>query len=481
MTDDTRTTRNDTDANRAAQTPAAPGAPRSRGVPPPMRWLMPKLGAMLRAMARALWGIMCGVGRTLYFIPGLRQIIDAIARRTSALRANIQRHITVARIAWEEAKREEPVRVPKGKELEFLPAVLEIQESPPSPVGRAVALSIVALFGAAILWAMFGTIDIIAVAQGKIVPGDRSKVIQPLESGVILAIHVQDGSRVKAGEPLIDIDTTASPDQARFTNEHIASLTEIARLHALLADKDDFQPPAGASPDLVQTERDHLRDQLNEYRALKNQAQAYRDLLDKQYVAKVQYLDVEQKRAAKMNEFTAALAAAETRARSQAQDLVKANTRAGAQHLAAPIDGVVQQLAVHTVGGVVTPAQQLMVVAPEEGSLEVEAILENKDIGFVNENQDAEIKIDAFPFTRYGTIDGKVVSLSKDAVQIDKVGLVYTARVNLNRATIQIENKEVRLSPGMTVAVEIKTGQRHVIEYFLSPLIQAARNSIRER
>ena len=99
----------------------------------------------------------------------------------------------------------------------------------------------------------------------------------------------------------------------------------------------------------------------------------------------------------------------------------------------------------------------------------------------MNAEQEAEIKIDAFPFTRYGIIEGKVLSLSRDAVQVDKVGLVYTARVNLNRATIQIENKEIRLSPGMTVAVEIKTGKRRVIEYFLSPLIQAVQSSIRER
>ena len=150
-------------------------------------------------------------------------------------------------------------------------------------------------------------------------------------------------------------------------------------------------------------------------------------------------------------------------------------------HLTAPIDGVVQQLAVHTVGGIVTPAQQLMVVAPEDGQLEVEAILENKDIGFVNEGQDAEVKIDAFPFTRYGTVEGKVTSLSRDAVQIDKVGLVYTAKVSLTRSTIQVDTKEIRLTPGMSVAVEIKTGKRRLIEYFLSPLLQAGHESIRER
>jgi hemolysin D len=162
--------------------------------------------------------------------------------------------------------------------------------------------------------------------------------------------------------------------------------------------------------------------------------------------------------------------------------LAKAETRTGQQTLMAPIDGVVQQLAVHTVGGVVTPAQQLMVIAPREGDLEVEAWIENKDIGFVNSEQDAEVKIEAFPFTRYGVIDGRVLTLSKDAVPIEKVGLVYTARVHLDKSTIRVENdKEVYLSPGMNVTVEIKTGQRRLIEYFLSPLLQAGRESIRER
>lgn len=449
-------------------------SPRPAGVWSVIRWIWRAVCAPAIAILRVL-------GRMLVWTPGIRQLVAMLDRRTSPLRSAVERHATTFRIAWEEARREEPVRVPKGKELEFLPAVLEIQESPPSPAGRAVALSIAALFGIAILWSILGSIDIIAVAQGKVVPGDRSKVIQPLESGVIKAIHVKDGSRVKAGDPLIEIDTTANPDQERFSNEHLAVLTEIARVRALLADRDSFDPPRDANPAMVTAERSRLRDQLTEYRALKNQAQAYKELLDKQYVSRLQYLEVEQKRAAKANEFTAALSAAETRAKSLTQELAKAGTRVDQQHLTAPIDGVVQQLAVHTVGGVVTPAQQLMVIAPEEGSLEVEAILENKDIGFVNESQEAEIKVDAFPFTRYGTLEGKVTSISRDAVQIDKVGLVYTARVNLNRSTIRIENKEIRLSPGMTVAVEIKTGKRRVMEYFLSPLIQATQSSIRER
>ncbi len=105
----------------------------------------------------------------------------------------ITRHLDVWRVAWREQKRQEPVNVPKGKELEFMPAVLEIQESPPSPAGRTVAGIIISVFVIAVLWASFGKIDIVAVAQGKIIPNDYSKVIQPLESGVIKAIHVRDG------------------------------------------------------------------------------------------------------------------------------------------------------------------------------------------------------------------------------------------------------------------------------------------------
>lgn len=402
--------------------------------------------------------------------------------RIQSFFSGVKRHIEIWRISWEEAKREAPIRKLQGKELAFLPAVLEVQETPPSPAGRATALVIIALFAGALIWATFGKIDIIAIAQGKIVPGDRSKVIQPLETGVIKAIHVRDGQRVKRGDPLIEVDNTAGPDRDRFSNEYIAALTEAARLRALLADKETFEPPQGADASSVNTQKSRLRDQLVEYRALKSQAEAYKQLAAKQYVPQMQYLDIEQKRAGKAQEYAGALADAETRARSLSKELAKAQTRSGQQYLAAPIDGVVQQLIVHTVGGVVTPAQQLMVIAPNEGHVEIEAWVENKDIGFVNETQEAEIKIEAFPFTRYGTIAGKILSLSKDAVPLEKAGFFYGARVSMERASILIENnKEVQLTPGMNVSVEIKTGQRRVIEYFLSPLLQATTSSIRER
>jgi hemolysin D len=163
------------------------------------------------------------------------------------------------------------------------------------------------------------------------------------------------------------------------------------------------------------------------------------------------------------------------------QELIKVEQRGRLMNLATPISGTVQQLAIHTVGGVVTPAQPLMVIVPKDDLLEVDAFLANKDIGFVYQDQNAEVKVETFPFTRYGTVPGVFTRVSSDAIQDEKLGLVYAARLQLDRDTMQVENKTVNLAPGMAVAVEIKTGRRRVVEYFLSPLLQYQAESLRER
>jgi hemolysin D len=166
------------------------------------------------------------------------------------------------------------------------------------------------------------------------------------------------------------------------------------------------------------------------------------------------------------------------------------------------VDGTVQQLAVHTEGGVVTPAQVLMSIVPADSRLEIEAMVSNKDIGFVREGQDAEIKIDTFTFTRYGLIHGRVQSVSQDAIMHEKPQerpedkrntgdesdtsepagqeLVYSARVTLDTLQMQIDDRLVSVAPGMAVTVEIKTGSRRVVEYLLSPLMRHKQQALRE-
>ncbi|MGE8355238.1 MAG: HlyD family type I secretion periplasmic adaptor subunit, partial [Microvirgula sp.] len=163
------------------------------------------------------------------------------------------------------------------------------------------------------------------------------------------------------------------------------------------------------------------------------------------------------------------------------QDRIKAAMRTRWMTLTAPVDGTVQQLAVHTVGGVVTPAQALMLIVPQQDALEVEAFVDNKDAGFVHAGQPAEVKVEAFPFTRYGTVPATVMSVSRDAISDERRGLVYAARIRLQRTTIRVDGREIGLAPGMAVSVGIKTGKRRVIDFFLSPLQQYRDESLRER
>ena len=465
-------------------------------------------------------------------------------------RSSITRHIEAWRSAWADRNQEGRGLVPTAREAEFLPAVMEIQDTPPSPVGRLMIGTIVAVLLVAILWASVGEIDVVATAQGKIIPSGYSKVIQPLESGVIRAIHVRDGQAVGKGEVMIELDPTQTgAEQERLENEYRAARVETARLRALIAGKTEFDAPAGADPTAVVLQQQMLGEQWAEHQArldaarhlidqrkaaaeatramitrleatvpMQNQrAGAYKQLVDADFVSKMEYLAAEKQRIEETQELArqeeilgqdlaalaeaqknyhalisefqkthmAELTSSETKAASLAQEVVKAGQRHDLQKLISPIDGVVQQLAVHTVGGVVTSAQQLMVVVPREHQPEVEAWVENKDIGFVKAGQPVEIKVETFPFTRYGLINGSILNVSNDAVPLEKDGhkggLVYAARVSMERSTIQVEDKLVNLSPGMAVSVEIKTGTRRLMEFFLSPLLKHAQESLRER
>jgi hemolysin D len=375
------------------------------------------------------------------------------------------------------------------EELAFLPAALEIVETPPSPIGRAIALLIMLFFCLALAWTSLGTVDIVASAPGKIIPSGRTKVVQPFETGVVRAIHVRDGRTVKAGDPLIELDPTMTEaERDHLRSDLIATRLNIARLRAAAADGadplSDFHPSADAGPDLIATQRQFLIDQTAEHRAklaglddqkrqkdserariaatidkieavipvVQERTDIRKVLFDHQTGSKVNYLEalqvlIENQKELevqknRLSEADAALAAA-TQARAQAEgecrrtllsdlaeaerkaaglahDLDKASERTRLQLLTAPVDGVVQQLAVHTIGGVVTPAQALLVLVPLNSHLEVEAVVSNHDIGFISPGQDAEIKVDTFNFTRYGLLHGRVLSVSTDAITRDR-------------------------------------------------------------
>lgn len=448
-------------------------------------------------------------------------------------------------------------------ELEFLPAALELQESPPSPVGRFTMWAVMAMIVITFIWSVFGRIEIVAVAPGKIIPSGQVKVIQARSIGRVKAIHVSDGDTVKAGQPLIELDPTlAEADRQRLESDWVASTLELARWRAFSGWLDTGKPGTVAASDVdvsaigrnaklvvpetsVSLQRSLLAQSIAQQRSKiagidqtllrrRAEAESTRQILEKlrqtlplvtqradslkslsaqNLVARNSYLEVEQERIEALQDFAAqesnlastaaainelieqrllALAdirsdafqkieALEKQNRSQRQELIKASDVADDQVLVSPVDGVVQQLKVHTIDGVVTPAEQLLVVVPKDQTLEVEARVLNKDIGFVRAGQPVSVKIEAFPFTRYGVIAGTVTSVSNDAIADEKLGLYYSARVRVNRSTMFVDGVDVLLSPGMAVTAEVTTGTRRLIEYVLSPVMEHVKESGRER
>ncbi len=174
-------------------------------------------------------------------------------------------------------------------------------------------------------------------------------------------------------------------------------------------------------------------------------------------------------------------ATADLKRQAATQEQAKATQREKLTTLTAPVAGIVQQLAAHTAGGVVTEAQPIMVIVPEGAQVTAEVTLENKDIGFVNPGQEVAIKLETFPYTRYGTVAGKVNMVTADAVNDEKRGAIFPVTLTLGKGAIDVDGKMIRLSPGMNLTAEIKTGQRRVIEYLLSPIQRAGNESLRER
>lgn len=474
-------------------------------------------------------------------------------------------HLTVLREAWRQENEARRGRRKRIAEHEFLPAALEIIEKPPSPGLRILMLLLCGLFALALLWSFVGRVDVVAVASGRTLPIANVKVIQPIEIGVVRAIHVRNGQRVRRGQLLIELDPTAAAGQeSQATRGLLAADVARARNRALLAHLQgrpaSFAAPAGTPADVAATQAEVVRSKIAEYESerrslLQNRAEraaelagteaeiaklrqtlplmerqlaARRDLARRGHYSQLRVLEYEQARIEHIQniavqesaadraraaigtidaslatlrerfaeEASTELATAENESGMQAEELRMTARRRQLQQLVSPIDGIVQQLAVHTVGGVVQPAQPLMIVVPVEGEIAVDAQILNRDIGFVREGQPVRVKLEAFPFTDYGIVEGVVETISRDAVQPEQqpqgeaggegrgqsgAALVYSARIRLSRNHVIVAGRRQPIGPGLAVQAEIRTGRRRIIQYLLSPISQALDEAGRER
>jgi hemolysin D len=347
-----------------------------------------------------------------------------------------------------------------GAELAFMPAALEVASTPPAPIGRAILWLIMLLFMVALVWASLGRVDIVAIAQGRIIPSGHSKVIQPVELGSVSRIAVANGDSVHAGQILIELDTRAAEaevqrlalsvgsaeedlERSQILSEWATSPTafDIQQAHGLDALGQEIGSAHEAQLAVLTEERRRIeaeivtaRQQVKKLEAIlpivTRRAADQKTLVDTQLLPEQQFLETEQtrlelrhdlltqrrrvdeltlrfkeldaRRHSIETEFRRELARdleeAERRVNDTAEELKKARARLSGLTIVAPVDGRVENLGVHHAGAVVTPAEPLMSIVPIGDALEVEASLENKDIGFVRVGQSVEVKVDAFPF-----------------------------------------------------------------------------------
>ena len=461
----------------------------------------------------------------------------------------LRRHYTVLKESLAHAIEAERLKRANDNTA-FLPAALEVLETPPNPLGRMILWVIMGFLTLALLWACFGYVDVVATAQGRVLPEGNIKTVQAPDQGVVRAIHVRDGQRVREGEPLIELDPTVSAAEVEQAREAL-QVAEIdrARAQGLLnfanGVRGDLDWPEGLDPAIRQTQEAIVAARIAEHRAQRSgaaqeraqrsadramvaaditrleqqvplaeqQLQAFQSLQARGFAPRLRVAEVEERtigmrsdltiRRAELGRARAAEGAAgqalasidaqfrrealdafneaDAAARLRHEELTIAEERNRRTTLTAPASGTVQQLQVHTVGAVLRPADPLLVIVPDGSTLVVDAMVMNRDAGFVREGQEVRVKLEAFPFTRYGVVQGRLTFLSHDAIQDENLGLVFPARVELQQFSINVNGYATPLTAGLAATAEIKTGRRRIIEFLLSPLQRRVEEAGRER
>jgi len=410
---------------------------------------------------------------------------------------------------------------------EFKPLLSEIEESPVSPLGRFTFWTVVSLIIITILWLIIGKIDIVITARGIVIPDGEAKIIQPLETGVIKEILVKEGDFVRKDQLLVLIDTMATDAQLKTVKENLETSKEEAKrleaqgLEQKFNSKDEAQKNlyneslkalnsliGAKNQEIKQIER-QIDSNTAQKRDYENQLQssvdrekrlegvkdivAYNDIKEAQdrtialresvngTESEIKRLQAQKRQV--QNEI------AQLKADFKAQkleNLTETNKRIKEleaskeqiefsninQKITAPVDGYVDKLMVHTIGGVVTPAQELIALTPADMPLLIKATVLNKDIGFIKPDMPVSIKIDTYDFQKYGLLHGKVKSISQNSIENEELGPVYEIYITLDKNTLIIDGKEQKISTGMTLNAEIEIGKRRIIEFFIYPLIK---------
>lgn len=475
-------------------------------------------------------------------------------------------------------------KAPQGRpqqlreDMEFLPAALEIIETPPSPIRIAVIYFMVALVTAFLAWSWIGTLDVVAIGRGKLQPSGRVKVIQAIETAKVRRINVENGRYVAEGQVLVEFDSTEASAEVEAVKSLLSSLGgEIARrdlelaqatlapaervektpafppdvaeivrrreTHALNADLGQLDATLSAyDAQTLQKRNEHLRltetivaqtalvatleervdmraklarsgsgsvaSVIDATEALRTQQTNLISLKGqlRETVSGLEVLKHERERSltAFVMECTQKRNEAERNREDLEQRLVKARSRLDRMTLRSPVAGSVEATSLYSVGQVATVGQELMRIVPAGEKLEIVSYFLNQDIGFVHEGQEVTVKVDSFPFTRYGSLTGRVSRISRDAIPLPDAqqiegnpgrpseaalaagaqrtqNLVFPVTITPEGTELVVDGRSVAMSPGMTVVTEIRTGSRRLIDYLLSPISETTTEALRER
>jgi len=442
--------------------------------------------------------------------------------------------------------------------LDFAPGLLSIQESPPTRLPRTVLYCVVTLFGLLLIWATCGKLDIVASAEGRLVPQTYVKIVQPADAGIVQEILVREGQAVEAGQILMRMDARLTEADARtLRSDYELKRLQLRRIDAELAGR-PMSSEAADWPEIYaqvasqyaahrQAYQDAVAQEEATLAKIWHDLQASEELADKLRKTVPTYrksaaafeklghdgfystLAVEEKQRDRIEKeqdqraqeatvasLKATLAASarklaqitsnyrselhnervetESQLRKLREEREKIEHKTDLLSLRAPQRGVLKDLATHTVGTVVSPGSVLMSLVPHDEPLQAEVYVDNADVGFVHRDQPVKLKLSAYPFQKYGMIDGTVIHIGPDAADQPNasaktagdttaaaVGLRYKALIELNTQHLATDGKSLRLSPGMQVVAEIHQGQRTVLEYLLSPVQKAWHEAGRER
>ena len=418
---------------------------------------------------------------------------------------------------------------------EFTPLLVEIEERPTSPLGRSLLYTILAFITIGLLWLFLAKIDVVVSARGKVVPDGEIKTLQPVETGVISSILIHEGQHVTKGQLLMEIDPSVTESDLESKQQNLALLQlETDRLNALINDRPFIPNPACKESAAISAQqlmylstksaydqqRHVIEQQLHQndeaIQAAKSDKSRLKQLLASarerearlkevlDIIARRDYDDAQNQRIeyqeqlamkehviaqsnAKTNELRqqlrlitqeyrnkllTELTQKSKEATSLSTEVESIAFRHAKQQITAPVDGYIGKLLVHTVGGVVTPAEKLVTLIPKDVPLIIKATVQNQDIGFITKSMDVAVKIDTFDFQKYGLINGTVKHIADDAIEDEKLGPVYEIAITPTNTSLTVEGKILPITAGMSVTAELKVGKRRVIEFFIYPMIK---------